>query len=82
MAEIKFSREEKDTIVQKIKLYFREELDQDLGQFDAEFLLDFFVEEIGPNFYNKGIADAKTILDKQLEKIEDALYEIEMPAPR
>ena len=40
MSEIKFSKEEKEIIRAKIQLYFREELNQDIGQFDAEFLLD------------------------------------------
>jgi|GEM_PF-326557 len=42
MSKIKFSKDEKDIIVGKIKLYFTEELDHKIGQFDAEFLLDFF----------------------------------------
>ena len=42
MSEIKFSTEETESIVRKIQLYFREELDQEIGRFDAEFLLDFF----------------------------------------
>lgn len=82
MAEIKFTRQEKDIIVQKVKMYFREELDQEIGQFDAEFLLDFFSEEIGPYFFNKGVADAKTIIDQHVLNIEDALYEIEMPVAK
>jgi uncharacterized protein (DUF2164 family) len=44
MSEIEFSREEKDAIVAKIKVYFESELEQDIGQFDAEFLLEFFCE--------------------------------------
>ena len=54
MSEIEFTREEKDVICRKIQLYFQEELDQEIGQFDAGFLLDFFAEEIGSYFYNRG----------------------------
>ncbi|NND66654.1 MAG: DUF2164 family protein, partial [Halioglobus sp.] len=42
MAEIKFSPEERDAICRKVQLYFQEELEQEIGQFDAGFLLDFF----------------------------------------
>nr|WP_233449279.1 DUF2164 family protein [Xanthomonas perforans] len=28
---------------------------QQIGRFDAEFLLDFFTEEVGAYFYNRGI---------------------------
>ena len=38
MAEITFTRDERDIICRKIQLYLREELDQEVGQFDAGFL--------------------------------------------
>lgn len=79
MSEIKFSTEEKERIVQKIKLYFNDKLDQDIGQFEAEFLLDFFSEQVGPYYYNRGLYDAKAILEAKLENIDEALYEIERP---
>ncbi|MDB4260521.1 DUF2164 domain-containing protein [Porticoccaceae bacterium] len=79
MAKIEFSDIEKAAIVGKVKLYFREELDQDIAQFDAEFLLDFFSEEVGAYYYNRGLSDAKLILEQKLESITDAFYEIEKP---
>ena len=54
MAEIKFSDEEKKAIGLKVQRYVEEELDLEIGQFDAEFLLDFFAREIGEYFYNRG----------------------------
>jgi uncharacterized protein (DUF2164 family) len=77
MSEIKFSKEEIEIITRKIQLYFREELNQEIGQFDAQFLLDFFSGEIGPYFYNRGIYDAQSILEKRLENISEAIYELE-----
>ena len=79
MSSIEFSREEKEIIARKIQLYFTEELDQQIGQFDAEFLLDFFAEEIGPFFYNRGLFDAQTVMETRLADISEALYEIEKP---
>jgi uncharacterized protein (DUF2164 family) len=77
MSEIEFSKEEKELIVRKIQLYFTEELDSEIGQFDAQFLLDFFAEEVGGYFYNRGLYDAQTILEKRMEEITDAIYELE-----
>ena len=82
MSEIKFSNEERDAICRKIQLYFQEELDQDIGQFDAGFLLDFFAEEIGPWFYNRGLYDAQAILESRMEQVAEAIYEIEKPTPQ
>ena len=81
MSEITFTTEERSIICRKIQLYFQEELEQEqeLGQFDAGFLLDFFAEEIGPYFYNRGLYDAQAILETRMENIAEAIYEIEKP---
>ena len=77
MSEIEFSKQEMEIIVRKIQLYFKEELDQDIGQFDAQFLLDFFAGEVGRYFYNRGLYDAQAILEKRMEDITDAVYQLE-----
>lgn len=74
---VKFSKEEKAIIVQKVQMYFREELDQDIGQFDAEFLLDFFSEEVGSYYYNRGLYDAQAVLKNKMDDIAEAIYDIE-----
>jgi len=79
MTAIKFSKDERNLIVGRIQLYFREELNQEIGRFDAEFLLDFFAEEVGGFFYNRGLYDAQLVLEKRLESITDAIYELEKP---
>ena len=76
---IEFTKQEKGLIIRKIRLYFREELDQDIGQFDAEFLLDFFSKEFGSYYYNRGLYDARTILASKMDSIAEAIYEIEKP---
>ncbi len=77
MAEITFSKEEKALITKKIQLYFEKELNQEIGQFDAEFLLDFFSKDIGAFFYNRGLYDAQAILELKLEDMAEAIYELE-----
>ena len=77
MSGIKFSKEEEEILTRKIQLYFTEELNQEIGQFDAQFLLDFFSEEIGPYFYNRGLYDSQTILESKMEDISDAIYQLE-----
>ena len=79
MSNIEFSKPEKEAIVTKIKGYFNKELDQELGQFDAEFLLDFFSKEIGGYYYNRGLHDAQSLIESRLVDIADAIYEIEKP---
>jgi len=77
MSDIKFSNVEKSAIVARLKSYFASELNQDIGQFDAEFLLDFFSREIGPYYYNRALYDARKIINGSVDTINEALYAIE-----
>lgn len=76
---IKLSKESKAEVILKIKAHFRGELDQDIGGFEAEFLLDFFANEIGAYFYNQALTDAHALLEKQMESMVDIIYGLEKP---
>lgn len=76
---IDFTKETKETIIAKIKTHFSEELNQEIGGFDAEFLLDFFVKEIGNHFYNQALSDIHTLLEKQMESMADTIFDLEKP---
>jgi uncharacterized protein (DUF2164 family) len=75
--KIVFSKEEKAEIVGRIRQYFADELDQAIGVLPAEFLLDFFANEIGANYYNQGLQDAHAALTKQMEDFGEAIYLLE-----
>ncbi|MCH9690800.1 MAG: DUF2164 domain-containing protein [Gammaproteobacteria bacterium] len=79
MHRIKLSKDEKGRIVNKVKLYFNNELDQSIGGFEAEFLIDFFAEEIGPYFYNAGLLDANKLLCEKAEELGYLIQELEKP---
>jgi uncharacterized protein (DUF2164 family) len=79
MSDIEFSSDEKKALTAKLQDYFRDELDQDLRGFDAEFLLDFISKEIGGFYYNRGLYDAQAVFSSKLDNITDAIYEIEKP---
>lgn len=83
MAKIELTVEQKTALITKLQRYFEEDLrhitNHELGQFDAEFLLDFIAKEMGAQFYNQGLYDAQTILSSKLDDINDAIFEIEKP---
>ena len=45
--------------VASIQRYFRENMEEPIGNLDAEALLDFFLQEIGPVAYNKAGPSAR-----------------------
>ncbi|MGR6875155.1 DUF2164 domain-containing protein [Pseudomonas sp. HK3] len=78
---IKLNPQQISAITDKLKKYFDDELHQDIGQFEAEFLLDFFAKEVGVYYYNKGIQDASTLMNEKLEDLQHGMFEIEQPEP-
>ncbi len=78
-SKIEFSSSEKNIIAKSLQDYFDKELDQELGNVEAQFLLDFITDEIGSYFYNRGIYDAQAILEQRMENITDAVYALEKP---
>ena len=77
MSDIEFTHEEKEILVRKIQHYFQKELSEEIGGFDAEFLLDFFSKEIGPYHYNRGLHDARTMIEEKTQNIVQTFYEME-----
>lgn len=79
MHKIQFSKEEKEQLIGRIKNYFNAELDQAIGGFEAEFLLDFFAAEIGAHFYNAGLRDANKLFGDKAEELGYLIQELEEP---
>ncbi len=79
MSPIQFSPAEKSLLIDKLQRYFIKELDQELGQFDADFLLDFFTTELGAIYYNQGLFDAQALMSEKLELISEQIVELELP---
>jgi len=78
MSAIKFTNTEKTLLIDKLQRYFERELDQELGQFDADFLLDFFTNELGAVYYNRGLYDAQALMSAKIELIAEQIVELEM----
>ncbi|MCK0152226.1 DUF2164 domain-containing protein [Alcanivorax sp. S6407] len=79
MTDITFTADQKARMVSKIKSYFEDELQQEIGGFEAEFLIGFFAKEIGPHFYNRGLFDALQVLTEKMEEVGYVMAELEKP---
>lgn len=60
-----------------IQRYFREELDQEIGDLKAGLVLDYCLKEIGPCVYNQAISEAQTYFTARVADLEGACYERE-----
>ncbi len=64
-------------MVASIRRYFEQELDEEIGDLQAGFLLDYFLQEIAPTVYNRAIGDAQAWMLARVEDLESSLYEPE-----
>ena len=77
LAEIKLDDSVKVEVVTKLQKYFQDELQQEIGSFDAEFLLDFFSKEVGVFYNNQGLADALKSFESKMDDVGELIYQLE-----
>ena len=69
--------EKKKQLLDSIKRYARENLDQEIGELQAGLLLEYFLKEIAPTVYNQAIADAQAYMRGRLDDLEGVCFEKE-----
>jgi uncharacterized protein (DUF2164 family) len=77
LSEIELDDSAKAELVVKIKKYFDEELQQELGGFEAQFLLEFFSAQMGCYYYNQGLADGLKTFENKMKDVEEGIFELE-----
>ncbi len=76
---IRLSDDRRAALLRSIKQHFADNFDEEISDFRADELLDFFVRELGPPVYNQGVRDASSYLQEKLGDIEGEVYERERP---
>lgn len=74
---ITLSENAKKQVISSIKRYFDEKMDQDVGDLQADLLLDYFLREIGPTVYNQAIADAQKYFQERVGDLDGSCHEDE-----
>ncbi len=69
-----FSKEQKAEVVSSIQRYFTENMDHDLGEMQAGFLLEYFMSEIAPFAYNQGVQDAQKYFIRVTEDLPGTCF--------
>ena len=74
---IEFEKEQKQKMIESIRRYFLDELDEEIGDLKATLLLEFFIQEIGPSVYNRAITDATAHMRERVADMEGSCFEAE-----
>ena len=67
---IELSKEARAEAIASIERWFREHMDEPIGNVAAGGLLGFFLEEIGPSIYNRAVADAQERLLARVQELD------------
>ena len=63
--------------IASIERYFRENMEEKIGNVAASGLLGFFLEEVGPSIYNKAVADVQERLQMRISELDIEVHEDE-----
>jgi uncharacterized protein (DUF2164 family) len=74
---IELSKEAKQEAIASIERYFRENMDEPIGNMAAGALLGFFLEEVGPAIYNRAVAQVQEKIQSRVMELDIEVHEEE-----
>ncbi len=74
---IVLSDERRERLIEALQRLLADEFDQEISDFQARRLLDFFIHHLGAPVYNQAIQDARGFLQDKLSDLEGDFYEPE-----
>ena len=72
---IELSKEDRQQAIASIERWFREHMDEPIGNITAGGLLGFFLEEIAPLVYNQAVADVQERLQQRVAELDIEVHE-------
>lgn len=74
---IDISKEARKQAITSIERYFRENMDEPIGNVAAGALLGFFLAEVGPLVYNQAVTDVQDRLQARVMEVDVEVHEPE-----
>ncbi|MED5621297.1 DUF2164 domain-containing protein [Ideonella sp. BN130291] len=67
---IELNKDARNQAILSIERYFKEHMDEPIGNIQAMGLLGFFLEEVGPCIYNQAVADVQERLLMRVQELD------------
>ena len=74
---VKLDEERLEGLVSRLQGFYQQEFDEELSDFQAAKVLDFFLEALGPQVYNQAVQDARGFMLRALDDIDGEVHEHE-----
>ena len=72
---IELDKQETKEILASLQKYLSKELEVDVSEMRAKFLLEYILKEIAPFAYNKGVNDAEMYFRGKIEDLSGTCFE-------
>jgi uncharacterized protein (DUF2164 family) len=72
---VEIDKDARKEAIASIERYFKENMDEPIGNIAAGGLLGFFLEEIGPLIYNQAVADVQERLQARVSELDIEIHE-------
>lgn len=69
------SKQQRTEATESLRRFLLEELELEVNDLQISFLLDFFLKEIGPVSYNRGVEDAKSYFTSKADDLGGVCFE-------
>ena len=73
-AKIELTEARRNALLRSFTAFYKVEFDEELSQFRAEQIFDFFIKALGPAVYNQAIQDARGFMMEKLEDLDTDFY--------
>ncbi|MEM7416979.1 MAG: DUF2164 domain-containing protein [Gemmatimonadota bacterium] len=64
-------------LILRLRGFYLEEFEEEVSDFRAEKVLDFFLETLGPPVYNQAVQDARGFVLRKLDDLDGEVFEAE-----
>jgi uncharacterized protein (DUF2164 family) len=68
-SKIELPKEKRDEMILKIKNFFLNERDEELGDLASIMIFEFITEELSAEFYNQGVYDSYKYMNDRCEDL-------------
>ena len=72
---IELDKQETKEVLASLQKYLSKELEMEVSEMRAKFLLDYILKEIAPFAYNKGVKDAEMYFRGKIEDLSGTCFE-------
>jgi uncharacterized protein (DUF2164 family) len=72
---VEIDKDARKEAIASIERYFKENMDEPIGNIAAGGLLGFFLEEIGPLIYNQAVADVQERLQARVSELDIEIHQ-------